>query len=103
MAKDKEADLKKELKDIPFEQAIEELENLVDDMEQGEMPLDKMISCFERGTALTKVCRQKLSKLEKKIEVLIKDNGAEGEWEDFDDSSERKDAATGPANGEFNF
>jgi exodeoxyribonuclease VII small subunit len=103
MAKDKEVDLKKELKDIPFEQALEELEKLVDDMEQGEMPLDKMISYFERGTALAKVCRHKLSKLEKKIEVLVKDNGAEGEWEEFDDSSERKDAASGTADGEFSF
>jgi exodeoxyribonuclease VII small subunit len=90
-------------KDIPFEQALEELEKLVDEMEQGELPLDEMIKHFERGTTLSKLCRQKLSKLEKKIEILVKDNATGGEWEEFDDSSERKDAATTPTNDEFTF
>lgn len=90
-------------KDIPFEQALEELEKLVDEMEQGELPLDDMIKHFERGTTLSKLCRQKLSKLEKKIEVLVKDNDSSGEWEEFDDSSERKNAANSPANDEFTF
>lgn len=94
---------KENCKDIPFEQALEELEKLVDDMEQGELPLDDMIKHFERGTILSKLCRQKLSKLEKKIEVLVKDNGNKGEWQEFDDSSERKEAATSPANDEFTF
>ena len=90
-------------KDMPFEQALEELEKLVDDMEQGELPLDDMIKHFERGTLLSKLCRQKLSKLEKKIEVLVKDNGENSEWQEFDDSSERKEAATSPASDEFTF
>lgn len=90
-------------KDIPFEQALEELEKLVDEMEQGELPLDDMIKHFERGTTLSKLCRQKLSSLEKKIEILVKDNAAGGEWEEFDDSSERKDASITPANDEFTF
>ena len=89
-------------KDMPFEQALEELEKLVDDMEQGDLPLDDMIKSFERGTLLSKLCRQKLSKLEKKIEVLVKDNGEDGEWKKFDDSSERKEASTSPAD-EFTF
>jgi exodeoxyribonuclease VII small subunit len=94
---------KENIKDMPFEQALEELEKLVDDMEQGELPLDDMIKHFERGSLLSKLCRQKLSKLEKKIEVLVKDNGDKGEWQEFDDSSERKEAATSPASDEFTF
>lgn len=90
-------------KDLPFEQALEELEKLVETMEQGELPLDEMIKCFERGTVLTRHCRQKLAKLEKKIEVLVKDNGAGGEWQEFDASSERKNAAADSENGEFTF
>ncbi|QSH41126.1 exodeoxyribonuclease VII small subunit [Lentisphaerota bacterium ZTH] len=82
---------------IPFEKALEELEEIVDQMEQGDMPLDKMIQHFERGCALSKLCRKKLSNLEKKIELLVKDNGGDGEWEDFDASSERKTAAVKPA------
>jgi exodeoxyribonuclease VII small subunit len=95
---------KENCKDIPFEQALEELEKLVDDMEQGELALDDMIKCFERGSLLSKLCRQKLSKLEKKIEVLVKDNGENSEWQEFDDSSERKEATTTtPAKDEFTF
>jgi exodeoxyribonuclease VII small subunit len=94
---------KENCEDIPFEQALEELEKLVDDMEQGELPLDDMIKHFERGTILSKLCRQKLSRLEKKIEVLVKDNSSGGEWQEFDDSSERKDAATSPQSDEFTF
>ena len=90
-------------KDMPFEQALEELEKLVDDMEQGDLPLDAMIKCFERGTMLSKLCRQKLSKLEKKIEVLVKDTGDGGEWQEFDASSERKQAAANLSNDEFTF
>jgi exodeoxyribonuclease VII small subunit len=96
-------EMEKSCKDMPFEQALEELEKLVDDMEQGELPLDDMIKYFERGTMLSKLCRQKLSKLEKKIEVLVKDNGDKGEWQEFDDSSERKEATTSPASDEFTF
>jgi exodeoxyribonuclease VII small subunit len=92
------------LKDIPFEKALEELENLVDSMEEGDLPLDEMIKCFERGTLLSKHCRKKLSALEKKIEVLVKDNGEGGEWQDFDDSSERKQASNNDSsNGELLF
>ncbi len=96
-------EMEQSCKDMPFEQALEELEKLVDDMEQGELPLDDMIKCFEKGTILSKLCRQKLSKLEKKIEVLVKDNGVGGQWREFDDSSERKEAATSPSNDEFTF
>ncbi|MCP3967093.1 MAG: exodeoxyribonuclease VII small subunit [Lentisphaerae bacterium] len=83
--------------DMPFEKALGELEEIVDKMEQGDMPLDKMIQCFERGCSLSKLCRQKLNKLEKKIEVLVKDNGGDGDWEEFDASSERKNAALNQA------
>ncbi|MFA7184448.1 MAG: exodeoxyribonuclease VII small subunit [Victivallales bacterium] len=95
-------DKQQECKEMPFEQALEELEKLVEDMEQGDLPLDEMIKRFERGTVLARHCRQKLSKLEKKIEVLIKDNGTNGEWQEFDASSERKNAAANP-DGEFTF
>jgi exodeoxyribonuclease VII small subunit len=79
-----------DLKEIPFEKALEELEDIVDSMEEGDLPLDEMIECFERGTLLSKHCRKKLSALEKKIELLVKDDGEGGEWQDFDASSERE-------------
>ena len=44
---------------MPFEQALEELEKLVDDMEQGELALDDMIKHFERGTTLIQTLSSK--------------------------------------------
>ena len=80
-------------KDLPFEKALEKLEILVGKMEEGNLPLDQMIAHFEQGCALSKMCRQKLEKLEKKIEVLLKEDSEGGKWVDFDDSSARKDAS----------
>ncbi|MDD5698991.1 MAG: exodeoxyribonuclease VII small subunit [Victivallaceae bacterium] len=89
--------------DLTFEQALAELEKLVETMERGELPLDDMIGYFEKGTILAKLCRQKLSRLEKKIEVLVKDDGNSGEWREFDTSSERKQTASPPPNDGFTF
>lgn len=87
---------KPDLTKLSFEEALAKLEELVGKMEEGNLPLDQMIAYFEQGTRLTALCRGKLDKLEKKIEVLTRDNGAEGEWEEFDESSERKDASLRP-------
>ncbi len=87
---------KSELAKLNFEDALAKLEELVAQMEEGNLPLDQMIACFEQGARLTSLCRGKLDKLEKKIEILTRDDGAAGEWEDFDESSERKDASLNP-------
>jgi exodeoxyribonuclease VII small subunit len=81
-------DKTKELEKLPFERAIEKLEDIVEQMEDGNLPLDKMISCFEEGNALSKVCGKKLKELERKIEILVKENSEGGEWKDFDEDEE---------------
>ncbi len=87
---------KEELGKMSFEKALDELEQLVKKMEDGNLSLDEMLSCFERGCLLSKTCRTKLERLEKKIEILLKDDGQEGEWKDFDAISTREIAATTP-------
>ena len=82
-------------RELAFEDALEKLESLVEKMEEGDLPLDKMIDCFERGTTLANLCDKKLKSLEKKIQVLVNDNNAGGEWSDFDQSSERSNATMG--------
>ncbi len=81
--------------ELAFEEALEKLESLVEKMEEGDLPLDKMIDCFERGTTLANLCDKKLKSLEKKIQVLVNDNNDGGEWSDFDQSSERSNATIG--------
>ena len=59
-----------------FEQAMEKLEQIVQDLESGEPSLDAAIQKFEEGIKLSKFCSAKLDEMEKKISVLSKnDNG----------------------------
>ena len=84
-----EVKIPKEIADMPFEQAMAELEALVAKMETGGLSLDKLMEGFERGRLLTEHCRGQLSKLEKKISILSGDDGKEGRWSDFDPSESR--------------
>lgn len=73
-----------ELEAMPFEQALERLETLVAKMETGRLPLEELMSDFETGSRLVNACRGKLDALERKIELLTRDDGKEGEWSDFE-------------------
>ncbi len=53
-----------------FEQSLEELENIVEKLENGELNLDESIKNFELATKLYKECKTELDKAEKKITVL---------------------------------
>ncbi|HEY1265618.1 MAG TPA: exodeoxyribonuclease VII small subunit [Candidatus Binatia bacterium] len=56
-----------------FETAIEELEKVVERLESGELSLEDSLAAFEDGIRLVKFCNQKLTEVEKKIELLMKD------------------------------
>jgi exodeoxyribonuclease VII small subunit len=56
-----------------FEQAMKQLEQIVQDLESGDMPLEKSIRKFEEGIQLSKFCSQKLDETEKRITILIQD------------------------------
>jgi len=58
-----------------FEQSLEELEALVEKLERGQLTLDESLELFERGMKLARICNQKLSTAERKIEILIEENG----------------------------
>lgn len=60
---------------ISFEQSLEELENLVEKLERGQLTLDESLEMFERGMKFARMCNRKLSKAERKIEILIEENG----------------------------
>jgi len=82
----------KELEKLSFEDALRKLEEIVDKMEGGNLPLDQMIKFFEEGTALSNMCGKKLKDLEKKIEILVKATPDGGEWKDFDENSKAPSA-----------
>ena len=56
-----------------FEAALEELEQVVEQLESGELSLEESLDAFEKGVGLVKYCSQKLDDAEKKVEFLVKD------------------------------
>ncbi|MET0104230.1 MAG: exodeoxyribonuclease VII small subunit [Sedimenticola sp.] len=61
---------KKKTPQPSFEEALEELESLVDDLEQGSLSLEDSLKSFERGVELTRTCQQALKDAEQKIQIL---------------------------------
>lgn len=60
---------------VNFEKAMSQLEELVEDMEQGDLPLEDALKHFEKGISLASDCQQALNKAEQKVTQLIEKNG----------------------------
>lgn len=58
-----------------FEKSLERLETIVQEMETGGLSLEKMMRHFEEGMRLVKFCSAKLNEVERKIEILVKQDG----------------------------
>jgi exodeoxyribonuclease VII small subunit len=58
-----------------FEVSLDELEKVVKDLEAGDLSLERAISLFERGTALSEACRKQLEQAETRVESLIRKEG----------------------------
>jgi exodeoxyribonuclease VII small subunit len=62
-----------------FEQSLKQLEQIVNEMESGELPLEQAIRKFEEGIELSKFCAQKLEETERKITLLMQAAGTVSE------------------------
>ncbi|KAB2647061.1 MAG: exodeoxyribonuclease VII small subunit [Verrucomicrobia bacterium] len=62
---------------IPFEDALKNLESVVEAMESGELALESLIAKYEEGVKLAKVCQEKLAEAELKIQQLEKSSSGE--------------------------
>ena len=58
-------------KTIDFEQALGELEAVVEKLEHGELPLEEALKQFERGIELTRTCQASLKQAEQRVEILL--------------------------------
>jgi exodeoxyribonuclease VII small subunit len=65
-----------------FETAMRDLEELVERLEHGDLPLEESLAAFERGVMLTRACQSALKEAEQKVEILLKKAG-EPSVEDF--------------------
>ncbi len=62
---------------MPFEDALKNLESVVEAMESGELPLESLIAKYEEGVKLAKVCQEKLGEAELRIQQLEKSASGE--------------------------
>ncbi|MEM9158577.1 MAG: exodeoxyribonuclease VII small subunit [Verrucomicrobiota bacterium] len=70
--------------DMTFEEGLEKLEALVEQMESGDLPLDDLIKRYEQGSKLLKTCQARIKEAEKKIEILRNKNADNPDLENFD-------------------
>lgn len=74
-----------------FEECLQRLEKIVDELEKGNVPLEQAIKLFEEGVQLSDSCRKELDAAEGKVEILLKQNG-KLQAEPFEPSAERAEA-----------
>jgi exodeoxyribonuclease VII small subunit len=58
-----------------FEECLQRLEKIVQELEKGDVPLEKSLTLFEEGMQLSNSCRKELEDAEGKVEILLKHNG----------------------------
>ena len=67
-----------------LETAMQRVSEIVSSMERGDMPLEKLIESYEEGTALVKMCQEKLDAAEKRIQIIARNARGEVSLEAFD-------------------
>ncbi|CAJ1314450.1 exodeoxyribonuclease VII small subunit [Paenibacillus sp. PK4536] len=62
-------------KELNFEEAMDRLEEIVSELENGDVPLEKAIDLFQQGMKLSQICGSKLEQVERKIEMIVEEDG----------------------------
>lgn len=71
-------------KPVNLEKALADLETLVDELESGDLPLEKAMQKFEEGIKLTRSCQAALKDAEQKVAILLKSAGGEEVLKEFE-------------------
>lgn len=88
------ASAKAQKNEVPFEKAMEQLEAIVEAMESEKLPLDDLVTKYEEGTKLLKICQSRITAAQKKIELIAKETGSDDfALTDFEASDEDEDTA----------
>jgi exodeoxyribonuclease VII small subunit len=80
--------MNKTTKQADFEVALKELEGIVEQLEGGDLPLERALELFERGVRLSRECQKRLDEAERKVEILTKGPGSEYEPLPFEELEE---------------
>jgi exodeoxyribonuclease VII small subunit len=74
--------------ELNFEKAMDRLETIVEQMESGKLPLEDLIVRYEEGMNLVKVCQERLTNAEQKIEILARNSAGKPVVKDFEPVAE---------------
>jgi exodeoxyribonuclease VII small subunit len=83
--------MKNEEKPKSFEASLEALEQIVHQLENGDLPLEKSLELFEDGIRLSRQCQERLNQAERRIEVLLRDNQGRPVTSTFEDAKSISD------------
>src|SRR3954470_9779909 len=78
--------------DLNFETAMDRLEAIVEQMESGKLPLEDLIVRYEEGMNLGKVCQERLTSAEQKIEIIARNNAGKAIVKNFEPAAEPANA-----------
>jgi len=73
-----------------FEEALRELEQIVNRLEQGDLPLEEALRLFEEGVKLSRHCHTKLDEAQRRVEILLKDESGKMTPKPFDTPAEEE-------------
>jgi exodeoxyribonuclease VII small subunit len=85
-----------------FEASLEALEQIVRELESGDLPLEKSLELFEDGIRLSRQCQERLNQAERRIEMLLRDNQGRPVVSAFEEAKTMSEASTA-GNDEDNF
>ena len=80
-----------ETKNKSFESSLEALEQIVRQLEDGDLPLEKSLELFEQGIRLSRECQERLGQAERRIEILLRDNQGRTVVSEFAADKDRED------------
>ena len=73
-----------------FEECLQRLEKIVQELEKGEVPLETSLTLFEEGMQLSRDCQKQLEQAEARVEILLKKAGGEMAAVPFDPEAEEE-------------
>lgn len=71
-----------------FEAALSRLEEIVQELEKGDLPLEQSLKFFEEGIKLSRICNKRLEEAERKVEILLKDKSGDVTAKPFEEEEE---------------
>ncbi|AEB29355.1 exodeoxyribonuclease VII small subunit [Carnobacterium sp. 17-4] len=73
-------------KKLKFEEAMQQLEEIVTNLERGDVPLEEALDQFQKGVSLSKFCKETLQNAEQTLTKIVDENGKEKLFEDENES-----------------